>query len=426
MSSFASYAFNKSHSAAYAVIAYRTAYLKCHFPAQFTAALLTSVIDDSTKIALYIDDLARLKINVLSPSVNESFRAFTSDGKSVRFGLLAIKNLGYNFIDTIVKERSSNGKYKSLYDFCKRTYGKDFNKRAVEGLIKSGALDGLGLNRREMLTNLPLIVENIERDKRNNVDGQLGLFDLSGVASGGNEPQCKHCDEFPALELLSMEKEMTGLYLTGHPMVQYETLSKKLHSDSVLEMVNTEENVSGKYTDNSPVRVLGIITSIKKKVTKSDSTMAFLGFEDVHAAIEVIVFPKLLLKYSELLNVGSVVLLCGRLSLREDEEPKIVMDSVSLPPDENSIVTADTASQNSDKPKKSVRKGLFVRFCTKNCEEVKKSTNLITIFEGMLPVYYYFDDTKSYERQLFSTTANDPMISELKRINGEKNVVVQL
>ena len=426
MSSFASYAFNKSHSAAYAVIAYRTAYLKCHFPAQFTAALLTSVIDDSTKIALYIDDLARLKINVLSPSVNESFRAFTSDGKSVRFGLLAIKNLGYNFIDTIVKERSSNGKYKSLYDFCKRTYGKDFNKRAVEGLIKSGALDGLGLNRREMLTNLPLIVENIERDKRNNVDGQLGLFDLSGVASGGNEPQCKHCDEFPALELLSMEKEMTGLYLTGHPMVQYETLSKKLHSDSVLEMVNTEENVSGKYTDNSPVRVLGIITSIKKKVTKSDSTMAFLGFEDVHAAIEVIVFPKLLLKYSELLNVGSVVLLCGRLSLREDEEPKIVMDSVSLPPDENSIVTADTASQNSDKPKKSVRKGLFVRFCTKNCEEVKKSTNLITIFEGMLPVYYYFDDAKSYERQLFSTTANDPMISELKRINGEKNVVIQL
>ena len=426
MSSFASYAFNKSHSAAYAVIAYRTAYLKCHFPAQFTAALLTSVIDDSTKIALYIDDLARLKINVLSPSVNESFRAFTSDGKSVRFGLLAIKNLGYNFIDTIVKERSSNGKYKSLYDFCKRTYGKDFNKRAVEGLIKSGALDGLGLNRREMLTNLPLIVENIERDKRNNVDGQLGLFDLSGVASGGNEPQCKHCDEFPALELLSMEKEMTGLYLTGHPMVQYETLSKKLHSDSVLEMVNTEENVSGKYTDNSPVRVLGIITSIKKKVTKSDSTMAFLGFEDVHAAIEVIVFPKLLLKYSELLNVGSVVLLCGRLSLREDEEPKIVMDSVSLPPDENSIVTADTASKNSDKPKKSVRKGLFVRFCTKNCEEVKKSTNLITIFEGMLPVYYYFDDAKSYERQQFSTTANDPMISELKRINGEKNVVVQL
>ena len=141
MSSFASYAFNKSHSAAYAVIAYRTAYLKCHFPAQFTAALLTSVIDDSTKIALYIDDLARLKINVLSPSVNESFRAFTSDGKSVRFGLLAIKNLGYNFIDTIVKERSSNGKYKSLYDFCKRTYGKDFNKRAVEGLFKSGALD---------------------------------------------------------------------------------------------------------------------------------------------------------------------------------------------------------------------------------------------------------------------------------------------
>ena len=144
-----------------------------------------------------------------------------------------------------------------------------------------------------MLTNLPLIVENIERDKRNNVDGQLGLFDLSGVASGGNEPQCKHCDEFPALELLSMEKEMTGLYLTGHPMVQYETLSKKLHSDSVLEMVNTEENVSGKYTDNSPVRVLGIITSIMKKVTKSDSTMAFLGFEDVHAAIEVIVVPKL-------------------------------------------------------------------------------------------------------------------------------------
>ena len=227
MTSFASYAFNKSHSAAYAVVAYRTAYLKAHYPAEFMAALLTSVIDEASKVSLYISESERMKIKVLKPDINSSQAQFTADSGKIRFGLLAIKNLGLGFIDTIYKERCLNGKYTSFYDFCKRTQSKDFNKRAVESLIRSGALDGLGLNRREMLINLNSVISSIENTRRRNVDGQLGLFDL-GNMEDTSEPQLERIEEFPKLELLSLEKETTGIYISGHPMAEYEGLSKRL------------------------------------------------------------------------------------------------------------------------------------------------------------------------------------------------------
>lgn len=428
MTSFASYAFNKSHSAAYALVAYRTAYLKCHFPAEFMAALLTSVIDESSKISLYIDDLARINIKVSAPDINKSELSFTSDGQSVRFGMLAIKNLGVSFIKKIISERNSGGKFTSLYDFCKRTYGKDFNKRAVEGLIKSGAVDGLGLNRREMLTNLSEIVDVLDAQKRRNIDGQLGLFDLGNDNSISSEPNYKSCDEFPKLQLLSMEKEMTGLYLTGHPMDEYYELSKKLHSDNLAELAETEFDSIGKYHDGSNVNILGIITAVKKKTTKSDNTMAFLTFEDVHSSIEVIVFPKLLLNFSEQLFVGNVIFLRGRLSLREDEEPKLVLDHVDLPENalNNSLIKNNTENNiESSEPAKKLRKGLFIRLKSDEMEKINRSLNLISIFEGMLPVFFYFEDSKQYKQQSLLTVFNEPMITELKRINGDDNVIIQ-
>lgn len=419
MSSFASYAFNKSHSAAYALIAYRTAYLKCHYPCQFMAALLTSVIDDSAKIALYIDDLARMGIRALPPNVNESEEAFTSDGGFIRFGLLAIKNLGSAFIRTILAERAQNGKYTSLYNFCKRTYGRDFNRRAVEGLVKSGALDGLGLNRREMLLNLPEIAEELDTDRRRNLEGQIGLFDLGLIPSSWEERRWKRCEEFPPLQLLSFEKEITGLYLTGHPMDEYRALSKKLRCDSVARLLEADPDAGGKYRDGSSVRVLGIITALKKKVTKSDKTMAFLTLEDVHGAIEVLVFPKPLLQFSALLRVGSVILLKGRLSLREEESAKLVLESAGAPPDE-------AGSAKGSSSKKKLCRGLFLRFETRSARQVRKSEALLTIFEdGFLPVYYYFKDSEEYDQRPFTITPNEPLYKELRRLNGEANVIVQ-
>ncbi len=219
MTSFASYAFNKSHSAAYALVAYQTAYLKCHYPAEFMAALMTSVIDWTDKVTMYISECNRMGIEVLRPDVNFSQAQFTTDFGKIRFGLLAVKNLGRNFIDAIYKERCLNGKYTSFYDFVKRVYSKDFNKRAVESLIKCGALDSFSLNRREMMLNLGSVISSVEATKRRNIDGQIGLFDLGGVRDNSS-PEISHTEEFDRLEMLGYEKETTGLYISGHPMAE--------------------------------------------------------------------------------------------------------------------------------------------------------------------------------------------------------------
>ena len=212
MTSFASYAFNKSHSAAYAVVSYRTAYLKSNYPCEFMAALLTSVLDEETKVVKYINDCLRRGISVLPPHVNESANDFVSDGRTIRFGLLAIKNLGAGFIQTILDERRTNGKFTSFSSFCRRVYGTHFNRRAVESLIKSGALDELGNNRREMLLALPEIISSLENEKRRSIDGQIGIFEMLGDEKA-TEVEIKKADEFPESELLTFEKETTGLYL---------------------------------------------------------------------------------------------------------------------------------------------------------------------------------------------------------------------
>ncbi|MGN1126085.1 MAG: DNA polymerase III subunit alpha, partial [Ruminococcus sp.] len=222
MESFASYAFNKSHAASYATISYQTAYLKCHYPKYYMAALLTSVLDNQNKMAVYIEECNRIGIKVLPPSVNYSSQGFTVVDDHIRFGLMAIKNLGKNIIDEIVEERKKND-FKSFYDFCKRLYGKNMNSRGIESLIKSGALDNLGANRRQMLSVYKNILDNLEYDRRKNVEGQLSFFDM-----GENDGETKTVDipdiaEFPISELLSMEKEIAGMYLSGHPLYEYDS-----------------------------------------------------------------------------------------------------------------------------------------------------------------------------------------------------------
>ena len=430
MSSFASYAFNKSHSAAYAVVAYRTAYLKCHYPGEFMAALLTSVIDDATKISLYIADCMRLGIRTLPPDVNRSGQSFTPEGRAIRFGLLAIKNLGKGFIAAILEEREKNGAYTSFYDFCKRLYGKEFNKRAVEGLIKSGALDGLDLNRREMLQNLPVVTAALDAESRRNLDGQLDLFSIGQSKPVSLAPEYSRCSEFPAEELLQMEKETTGLYLSGHPMAAYAKLSEKLGTIPVSELLEAEEeDAADTHRDGSTVTLLAIVTAVKRKTTKNDDTMAFVTVEDIYGSIELLVFPKVYAQYSHLLTVGSVVYVCGRLSLREDESPKVLPDRISPPPDANAVESRTSAAsarsgQAQDQPQQ-IRQGLFLLIDSANSAQDRKVKNLLSIFEGQIPVYLCYNDTRKKFVTSRGTDLNEPLLSELRRLLGEKGVLLR-
>ena len=209
MENFASYAFNKSHAAAYAVVSYQTAWLKCKYPRQFMAALLTSVLDNGTKVSEYIEECARLSIEVLPPHVNESETGFTVTGGNIRFGLLAVRNLGRGFITGLLAERKRGGAFSSYYDFCKRLHGKDMNRRTLESLIKCGALDGLGCNRRQMLQMLPVVLDGLDAAQKKNLEGQLGFFDNTGLTDSG--PDIPDVPEFPPSELLAMEKETAGM-----------------------------------------------------------------------------------------------------------------------------------------------------------------------------------------------------------------------
>ena len=422
MISFASYAFNKAHAAAYAFVAYRTAWLKCHYPCEFLAALLTSFLDNSGKVAQYINECSRLGIKILPPHVNRSTEAFEVSDGNIHFSLLAVKNLGRGFIRRMVDERTMNGNFKDFYDFCRRMYGKDFNRRAIESLVKCGAFDGMGANRRQMCAVIDPIIEELDNTKRRNVEGQIGFGDLSsGSATEPTEPKSSFAyppaEEFSPEMLLKYEKEVAGMYLSGHPMAQYRELSKALKCAQIGDIAAEES----RYKDNDRVLLLGLITSAKKKITKSDATMAFLNFEDMTGSIEVIVFPKTLIEKPTMFHEGNILLLHGRVSMREDEDTKVVCEAVEPCP---SSVPAEAAKAPTQEKKKAAR-GLFLRFDTASSPQIEYCRKLLNIFDGAVPLYYYFADTKEYKRNPIGQNidVNDVLLRELRKILGESNVI---
>ena len=422
MISFASYAFNKAHAAAYAFVAYRTAWLKCHYPCEFLAALLTSFLDNSGKVAQYINECSRLGIKILPPHVNRSTEAFEVSDGNIHFSLLAVKNLGRGFIRRMVDERTMNGNFKDFYDFCRRMYGKDFNRRAIESLVKCGAFDGMGANRRQMCAVIDPIIEELDNTKRRNVEGQIGFGDLSsGSAAEPTESKSSFAyppaEEFSPEMLLKYEKEVAGMYLSGHPMAQYRELSKALKCAQIGDIAAEES----RYKDNDRVLLLGLITSAKKKITKSDATMAFLNFEDTTGSIEVIVFPKTLIEKPTMFHEGNILLLHGRVSMREDEDTKVVCEAVEPCP---SSVPAEAAKAPTQEKKKAAR-GLFLRFDTASSPQIEYCRKLLSIFDGAVPLYYYFADTKEYKRNPIGQNidVNDVLLRELRKILGESNVI---
>ncbi len=428
MSGFASYAFNKSHAAAYAYLAYQTAYLKCYYPKEFLAALLTSVLDNTDKVIEYINECGRLGIQVLPPSIQESDEGFTVTEEGIRFGLLAVKNIGRGLIREVLQEREA-GPFESFTDFCQRMYGKDLNKRAMESLIKCGALDSFGYHRSQLLSGYEGLLADIDRVQKNNISGQINLFD-SAPAEVKTEYRLPPMEEFPAPQILKMEKETTGLYITGHPLSAYTKLIKKLRSVEIGDILAHEEGRNKAVKDGNSIRVVCIITGKKMKATKNDDTMAFLSIEDLTGSLEVLVFPKVLAACSGLLQEGAALVLEGRLSLREDEDPKILCERV-IPADQ-ALSAKEAAAPDQREEKKTAgkpgrRKGLYLKAPSRGSEAFEKASNLLSIFEGPTPVYVFFEDTGklTLAPQSMWVEYNQPLLTELKRVLGEKNAVYQ-
>ena len=410
MSSFASYAFNKSHAAAYAVVSYQTAYMKCHYPKQYMAALLTSVLDNTDKVIEYTTECQRMGIKILPPDINKSEEGFVVESDAVRFGLLALKNVGRNLMRRVVENRK-DGEYTSLYNFCQRMYGTEINRRAIESFVKSGAMDKLEVNRNTMLRNLEMVLKSIEFDKKSNIDGQISMFSMMSDEVE-EEIVLKPFAEFTGSELLQMEKEISGLFLSGHPLEEYREILGKISNTNIKSLTGDE----GKNLDNVRVVFPCAIVKCKFLTTKSNMNMAFVLVEDLTGTIEVVVFPKVLMECNQVISDNAVVIVRGRVSVKEDEPAKILAEHI-----------IDIKEFEPEKMKAKKNTGLFIKIPSMQSELFTQVKSLLAIFAGDEAVTFYLEDKKQYMRapnSLFIEN-NEKLINELKRILGDANVVMK-
>ncbi len=334
MMDFASYAFNKSHAAAYAVVGYQTAYLMCYYPAEFLAAMLNSVMGDGAKVAYYIRHAEEKGIQILPPDINESIDKFAVDRNKIKFGLSAVKNVGVIVIRSIVKSREEKGRFTNLEDFCSKIDITCINKRVVESLIKAGAFDCFGVYRSQLLDVYEKVLDGISNERKRNIEGQMSLF--TGAKDSKINIRYPDIREFDKKQLLAMEKEMTGLYLTGHPLDQYESALRNQTSIKISDIVSVEVleedddnlQVDPSVKDGDKVIIGGIITGVSRKITRNNANMAFVTIEDLFSAIEVVVFPKTYEKCKSLIEEDGIVLVKGRVSIKEDEKPKLLCESL--------------------------------------------------------------------------------------------------
>lgn len=404
MQSFSSYAFNKAHAAAYSFVAYRTAYLKCHYPAEYYSSLMTGMMDSPAKTALYTADCKKNGIKVLPPSVNESEAGFTPCGGNIRFGLSAIKNLGEGLIARLIEERRSGGKYTSVYDFCFRNYSREFNRKALEGLIKSGALDGLADNRRQMLYNTDGVLAAVENEKRYSAEGQLNLFDEIGAPAAFVPIKT---DEMPKNVLLALEKEATGLYLSGHPMDEYAAYVEKSG------FARAADIAAHRFPDSKRLTAAGIVSGLKSRQLKNNSIMATALLEDLSGAVGLTIFAAALSEFRTLLSSDEPVLLSGRVSEREDREPELVVERVEKIPESAKRVTASK-----------YKKGLYLKLPDVSGKQFDEVRALLSKHHGNTSVIIYCTATgkKLEAPPALKIQPSDVLVSELERILGTGNV----
>lgn len=329
MVDFAKYAFNKSHAAAYTIVSYQTAYLKCYYPVEFMAALMTSVIENSSKVAEYIVTCRQMGIELLPPDINEGESSFSvSDGK-IRYGLSAIKSIGKPVIQAIVREREVGGKYKSMKDFCERMSGREVNKRAVENFIKAGAFDSFGYTRRQQMMVYAQIMDQAAAEKKKSMTGQMSLFDfVSEEDKQAFEVKYPPVGEYDREVLLAYEKEVLGVYISGHPLEEYEKAWRKNITAVTTDFEADEETGKARVYDGQTVIVGGMITGKTIKTTKHNQLMAFITLEDLVGSVEIIVFPRDYEKNREFLNEEEKIYVRGRVSLSEDAQGKLICERV--------------------------------------------------------------------------------------------------
>ena len=407
---FANYAFNKAHAVCYAVVSYQTAYLKCHYPKQYMAALMTSVLDSAAKISGYIAECKEMGIQVLPPDLNHSDDPFTVEGDCIRFGLGAVKNVGRGLIRSMVKKRQEGGPFQSLEDFLRRMDEGELNKRAVENFIKSGAADCFGHHRSELLAVYEQMMDAVADSRKKNLEGQMGLFSMLEEDAGAIPiPPLK---EMKKAELLALEKETTGIYLSGHPMDDYRPYLKNTHVVHIARLMDEEST----YTDDQIISVAGIVQTVKMKTTRSNSVMAYVTLEDDTAAVEMLAFSNVLSQYGGYLREGSAVVVTGRLSLRDDKDPQIVVNRA------RPISDFSQQEQPPEPPPPAAGK-LYLRLTTEQDRLFAKVRAIVNMFPGTNPVVVYFADTG--KRLGARCALAQMMIEELKNVLGEGNVVVK-
>ena len=408
MSEFAKYAFNKSHAACYAVVAYRTAYLKAYYPAEFMAAMLNSFLGNLDKIPIYIDECKKKNIEILKPDINKSFTKFTAAENSIRFGLGSIKNVGLVAVDNIVKERAENGEYKDFTDFCERIYGESVNKKCIESLIKAGAFDNLGKTRSTLIASFENIIDMVASAKNQDYSGQVTMFDI------GNESQdmqkmkytFNEMQEYSEKEMLSMEKEMLGIYISGHPLEKYRKQIEETATINIMELKEANEaiamNEETNVKDGQRVKIVAIITKIKKKFTKTNKIMAFVTVEDLYGSCEVVVFENCYNNCMNLLFEESIVVIDGRLSMKEDSDISIVANSITeLKANKKHELILDIT--NLDESRK---------------EKLRGAIKFFTGERNNLPVYVKQGEKINSCKAIFAT---DETLEEFKEIVGIEN-----
>ena len=407
---FANYAFNKAHAVCYAVVSYQTAYLKCHYPRQYMAALMTSVLDSATKISGYIAECKELKIPVLPPDINHSDDPFTVDGDAIRFGLGAVKNVGHGLIRSVVAKREEGGSFKSLEDFIQRMGEGELNKRAVENFIKCGAMDCFGHHRSELLAVFDQMMDSIASTRKRNLEGQMGLFAMLEEDDAAASIPIPKMPERPKAELMAMEKETTGIYISGHPMDDYRRYLRGTHVVSMGKLMDEESH----FQDEQIVSVAGIVQSIKMKTTRNNSMMAYVTVEDDTAAIEMLAFSNVLSQYGGYLKENVAVVITGRLSLRDDKEPQIII---------NRVRPITDYSENPEPPKPRTDGTLYLKLDSEEDPRYRKVRSIVNMFPGQGAVKVFFADTRKMRGAQASFDSR--MLEELKNVLGEANVVLK-
>ena len=445
---FANYAFNKCHAVPYAVISFQTAYLKRHYPREYMAALLSSILDWSGKIAEYTEACREMGIRLLPPDINESGPMFTVSGDDLRYGLAAAKNIGRGFINEVVAEREKNGRFADFEEFCKRMYGGDLNRRALESLIKCGCFDGLGAHRRQLMMVCQTVVDSVSEHRRRNVDGQLDLFGMSGdlqwqdtnavgaavpgrPSSGSSEKgadtngqralsggiELPDIPEYSKSELMRMEREVTGLYLSGHPMDEYRSAAKKAGAVNIGEILAdfSSEEGNTRFRDEQKIMVAGVVESVKTKATRNNSLMAYIELDDGSGSIEMLAFQRVIDDSGGYMQPNTPVVASGSLSARDEKEPQIVLDVLRPIEDVNNAGLSGARNE--------AGRTLYVKLESEDSAGYERLKLVHMMFPGRESMVIHFSDTKKNVGA--KCMIHDAFVKELREMLGEINVVVR-